>query len=192
MKVPPSIDLNPWSTETGTSGDDFYLTRESGDEPGGRNGNVAANGGDGLDIQHETQAYARLTDAERALARNSQSAALIVYRNMNRVTDATKALFPGARAHNDAADAFRHAYFSALNARVLGYDLAFQFGVAHEQFPGNNPLEMQMDLSYNIFGYNLTIFNPNMSSVQMRNYIYNAVLSGELQMIYQGRIVPTH
>jgi hypothetical protein len=152
----------------------------------------ATNRGDGFDIQHETQAYARLTDAGRALARNNQGAALIVYQNMNRAFDVTKALFPGARAHNDAADAFRHAYFSALNARALGYDLAFKFGVAHEQFPGNDPLEMQMDLSNNIFGYNLTIYYPNMSNAQMRNYIYNAVLNGELQMIYQGRIIPTH
>ena len=152
---------------------------------------LASNDGDGFDIQHETQAYARLTDAERALARNNQGAALIVYRNMNRATDATKALFPGAIARNDAADAFRHAYFSALNARVLGYDLAFQFGVAHEQFPGNDPFEMQMDLSNNIFGYNLTVLSPGMSNAQMRGYIYNAVQSGELLMLYQGRIVPT-
>jgi Domain of unknown function (DUF6973) len=153
--------------------------------------NPASNGGDGFDIQHETQAYARLTDAERALARNNQGAALIVYRNMNRATDATKALFSGAIARNDAADAFRHAYFSALNARALGYDPAFQFGVAHEQFPGNDPFEMQMDLSNNIFVYNLTVLSPGMSNAQMRGYIYNAVQSGELLMLYQGRIVPT-
>jgi len=63
--------------------------------------------------------------------------ALSVYYNAKEAFDVTEKMFPNLNAHNDAADAFRHAYFNALNTRAMGHELAYQFGVAHEDWSGN-------------------------------------------------------
>lgn len=148
-------------------------------------------GGDGDVIMHETQAYANLTEAEKKLVFSNQGAALIIHKNMERSFAATARNFPGVRAVNNQADAFRHAYFSALNARAVGYDLAFQFGIAHEQTTFIDPLASQMDISNNIYGYNLTVYYPNASTRQLESLILNSITNGSLVMISNGRIVPT-
>ena len=42
-------------------------------------------------------------------------------------------LFPDLDARDTKRDAFRHAYWSALNAYEYGESLAWQFGNAHEE-----------------------------------------------------------
>ncbi|MCF8379912.1 MAG: hypothetical protein K9H49_10070, partial [Bacteroidales bacterium] len=49
--------------------------------------NVATNGGDGMIINHETQAYANLTDAERALVKRHPGPAASVHYNMGQAFD---------------------------------------------------------------------------------------------------------
>ncbi|MCF8255536.1 MAG: hypothetical protein K9J84_13250, partial [Bacteroidia bacterium] len=150
------------------------------------------NGGDGMIINHETQAYANLTDAERALVKRHPGPAASVHYNMGQAFDVTQQMFPNVRnAHNNAADAFRHAYFNALNARSIGHELAYQFGVAHETWVGNPALERAMDLTNNVFGINVAIQHPCWSNAQIANYIYNSVSNGQLIMIQNGRFVPT-
>ena len=95
-------------------------------------------------------------------------------------------------AHNNAADAFRHAYWSALNTMSIGGELAYSFGVAHEAWVGNPITEKAMDLTNNYFGINAAIQNPSWSKTQMVNYIYNAVANGQLLMIRDDKLVPTN
>ena len=111
---------------------------------------------------------------------------------MKRAFKATARNFPGIRAVDNQADAFRHAYFSALNAISIGYDLAFQFGVAHEQTAYIDPLAYQMDMTNNIYGFNLTIYHPNASMRQLESIILNGISNGNLVMKSGGGIVPTY
>jgi len=152
----------------------------------------AATGQNGMVINHETQAYANLTSAEKSLVRLHPLQALSIHYNMGQAFKVTGQMFPGQSAHNNAADAFRHAYFNALNTRSVGHDLAYKFGVAHEAGPRNPALERGMDLINNVFGINAALRNPCMSNAQLANYIYNAVTNGQLVMIQNGRLVPTY
>lgn len=53
---------------------------------------------------------------------------------------------------NGRGDAYRHAYWMALVASETSYDMAMKFGDAHENYPGNPPLEKEMDLHNNRMG----------------------------------------
>ena len=143
-------------------------------------------------MQHQKAGpYANLTASEKKLVKRHPGEALSVSYNMEQAFEVTEQMFPGQRAHNDAADAFRHAYFSALNAKAIGHELAYEFGVAHETFSGNPALERAMDLTNNNFGFNTAIQYPSWTKPQLANYIYNAVANGQLLMIRNGRLVPT-
>ncbi len=76
--------------------------------------------------------------------------------NAKDALDWAQSLYPNS-VLNGNGDAFRHAYFSALNAKVLGVNLAKQLGDAHETFPNSNQLENTMDLFNNQFGRNLFV-----------------------------------
>jgi hypothetical protein len=65
-----------------------------------------------------------------------------------------KKLFPNS-LFNGKGDAFRHAYFSALNSESLGVELAKRLGDAHENIPAPNLLEREMDLRNNQIGRDL-------------------------------------
>lgn len=71
--------------------------------------------------------------------------------NAKYALDEAQSLYPTS-IHNGNGDAFRHALFSALNAKVLGVTLAKQLGDAHELKPGSPVLENQMDLFNNQIG----------------------------------------
>ncbi|WP_152541260.1 DUF6973 domain-containing protein [Kallotenue papyrolyticum] len=58
--------------------------------------------------------------------------------------------FPGSTLHNDAGDAFRHCYWSALMAIYFDSpSTAKTFGDLHEDHPNNPPAEKAMDLFNN-------------------------------------------
>lgn len=61
---------------------------------------------------------------------------------------------PGLR-HNDAADAFRHAYWSYTMTKAFGSDEAQLFGNAHEISSANPAGERYMDLYNNQVGREL-------------------------------------
>ena len=92
-------------------------------------------------------------------------------------------LYP-ASLHNGNGDAFRHALFSGLNTKVLGYTLAKQLGDAHETFPNGNPLENEMDLFNNQVGRNLY------SSLLQDGY-GGALFKPTLVVLLSSHLVPT-
>ena len=56
--------------------------------------------------------------------------------------------------HNTIGDAYRHAYFAALNTHNMGYASAKSLGDAHEcDVPSHILNEKQMDLYNNDWGY---------------------------------------
>lgn len=54
--------------------------------------------------------------------------------------------------HNDAGDAFRHCFWSALLSRDLGYMNALRYTTAHETFSRNPAREKAMDMHNNAVG----------------------------------------
>lgn len=76
--------------------------------------------------------------------------------NAKYALDMAETLYPSS-VHNGYGDAFRHALFSALNAKILGVNTAKQLSDAHEMIPNNQILENQMDLSNNQFGRDLFV-----------------------------------
>lgn len=54
--------------------------------------------------------------------------------------------------HNDAGDAFRHCFWSALLSRDLGYMHALRYTTAHETFSANPAKEKAMDIHNNAVG----------------------------------------
>ena len=72
--------------------------------------------------------------------------------NARKASEAAKK-FPGQ--HNGEGDAVRHVYWSALNTLSENANLAKEFGDAHEQNPGQDIAEKNMDLFNNSIGYQL-------------------------------------
>lgn len=64
---------------------------------------------------------------------------------------------PPGRAHNDAADAFRHALWNYKMAKRIGPEAAKRFGDAHEISAVNDPEERLMDLYNNEIGRRLAV-----------------------------------
>ncbi|HEX4917499.1 MAG TPA: hypothetical protein VFV43_06355 [Limnobacter sp.] len=63
--------------------------------------------------------------------------------------------FGAGSLHNGAGDAFRHCYWSALLARDIGPEDAFEFTTAHEERPGLPEEEIEMDLFNNRVGIDI-------------------------------------
>jgi RHS repeat-associated protein len=67
----------------------------------------------------------------------------------------------GRQGHNDTSDAFRHCYWSCCMAQKIGVEEAKRFGDAHENFPGNDPCERDMDFNNNDVGRRFGSSSPN-------------------------------
>lgn len=107
----------------------------------------------------------------------------------------------------DAGNAFRHGYFTALNAYHFGYAFGAAFGDAHENWIGNPALDKQMDTFNNNVGlavYLETVAERN--EMKDEKYLYSmerhlainmkkAVADGRMKIIvvsYDGpRIIKT-
>ena len=156
----------------------------------GDHGVEQTQGGD-PQTQHEWQTWNQLTPAERDLSTSNPGAAWSIYNNRQHAFEITQTLFPNIGQRNTAADAFRHAYFNALNARDVGVGLAIDFGYAHESDPGNDQIERIMDLNNNLKGIGVGL-GKNLSNSDLMLQIYNMVKSGGLLMIENGNLVKTH
>jgi hypothetical protein len=77
--------------------------------------------------------------------------------NAKNASERAQSLYPGT-VHNGKGDAYRHAYFSALNSKSLGLDLAKRLGDAHENNPNQPNLERAMDLKNNHIGRDLFVW----------------------------------
>ena len=95
--------------------------------------------------------WTRLTPAEKAYIATHPLDAPIIKESKDTAFNETARRF-GVNGHNDASDAFRHCFWSAILARDLGYFNAYQFTTAHESSPTNDPAEKRMDLHNNSVG----------------------------------------
>jgi hypothetical protein len=98
---------------------------------------------------------------------------------------AAQAAYP-APYHNGKADAYRHAYFNALNSKLLGIELATALANAHENIPNNPPLEREMDLRNNQAGRNAFLW---LNQLYPGLHFFEAGLSLKLhEMMQNGQL----
>lgn len=98
------------------------------------------------------------------------------------VDDAVRQYFPKLRdAHNNEADAFRHALWSFLVTRNIGLDAAKQIGDAHERYDeGQKQGEQLMDLFNNNVGRRLAL-DPGNKDRPAEEVVLEALRNGQLQ-----------
>lgn len=90
-------------------------------------------------------------------------------------------------------DAFRHAYWNALNARDIGAGEAEPFATIHEtgmtnpandpNSPEYDPVAIQMDLHNNEIGRRIGALNPEATNEELAALVMQALANGELKVI---------
>lgn len=135
--------------------------------------------------------FKRLTFAEKQLVKANPVAALLIKQNKTKAELETERLFPTGGL-NDKADAFRHAFFNAMNERDCGKDpislasVAKKFSDAHEsEVPNQLLLEKQMDLWNNSIGHSLgdVMFPLLTSDSDLSLAVMQKLLNGELKYL---------
>jgi len=104
--------------------------------------------------------YKNLKDKEKEFLWSHPIAAADFNSNSSTALSEARKRFSAATLHNGSGDAFRHCFWSAMNARDQGKELAKNFGDAHEDFDGNPTNEKTMDLHNNGVGYEIGSQSP--------------------------------
>jgi len=87
----------------------------------------------------------------------------------------------GANKRNDKSDAFRHAYFNALNAQRVNPMFVASLGLSHEsEVPEHLSLEVDMDLFNNERGILIGLDNATLTESELSIRIHNYLLEGNL------------
>ena len=123
-----------------------------------------------------------LTSCEIALAIQFPFSALKIYSNKSIAESYTVAIF-GINGRNDCSDAFRHAFYNAINARDVSSSVAEIFGHAHEcETPNNLYPEKEMDLHNNSIG-NFIGSNNKVSDNLLAELIMNELANGSMKIL---------
>ena len=127
-----------------------------------------------------------MNNAEKKYLKSKPHHAYYIYQAGNEATEMTIKKF-GKNGHNDASDAFRHCFASAILAKELGYGNAYLFVSAHENYPGNPAGEKRMDMHNNVVGLkighgftrdNAALANKCFMAYKMGNLITSPEQSG--------------
>ncbi len=128
-------------------------------------------------------------DEETLWALQHPKAATDFYQNAGTASSVASDM-PGV--HNGIGDAYRHAYWSALNSQDDGAGKAISFGLAHERSTPNNPYnEKQMDLNNNAWGATYASNHPNFTFNDFTSAINDAVANGSISII-EGDATEVH
>jgi len=109
--------------------------------------------------------------------------ALIIYKNREIATNETQARW-GFNGRNDKSDAFRHAFYNAINTKYCGKVIVILFSTAHEsEVPTNLNLEASMDTFNNLVGINYVGGISLLTIQAISGNISNKSLDGELRYL---------
>lgn len=157
---------------------------------GGGSGGLSGNMYNGWDVSSaygplgDQYPWSDLTSDEKRFVIDYPHIAKVFYDNAKKAALAVLSM-PGQ--HNGEADAVRHAYWNALNARDHG-DLAKRYGDAHESNPAQPNNERAMDLHNNAIGYIIGLqgrgdaITPSWTDQQIWNEVIKAKSDGKLQL----------
>lgn len=130
-------------------------------------------------------------EEEQLFWENPWKAIQAVYYGVIEATDETEERF-GFSGHNDASDAFRHAYWNALMVVHIDYNWAYRWATAHEEGAEGQPeIEKEMDLWNNRVGRLIAASNPGASDSELSDDVMEALNNGELRKIFNDELVPT-
>jgi len=136
-----------------------------------------------LFTQNPYNVWKTLTQAEKKLIKQNWSEAYHIFKNRKVAEDTTRQKF-NRNGLNDKSDAFRHAYYNAINAKLVGVDIAKLFSDAHEsETPIRFIKEKRMDLFNNNIGQQSLLLNSNLSLTQLADLIYQKLLNGDLRYL---------
>ena len=140
--------------------------------------------------QNPYDEWNRLTDCEKDFFRSNP---LHLYNAKANRSEAVRAAWKRFKScntpnnnpmHNTIGDAYRHAYFAALNTHNMGYTNAKTLGDAHEcDTPSNRLDEKKMDLHNNAWGYHYgTTFSVIVENQFFKTFM-NAYKNGQIKVI---------
>ena len=117
--------------------------------------------------------------------------------NAKAAVDRAELLYGKKASISGKGDAFRHAYFSGLNASYFGLEMAKRLGDAHELKPGQHPRDIEMDLYNNAAGRFIYLRIATSEGIdgfyirRLREEIVKWINTGLLKEIDNLKVVPT-
>lgn len=143
-------------------------------------------------IQNPYDDWNRLTECEKAFFKSNPFALYLAKNNRSAAEKASWDRFKNCKTptknpmHNTIGDAYRHAYFAALNTQNMGYNNAKKLGDAHEcDVPQTKLNEKQMDLHNNAWGYLYGSTVSYISEEQFYTSFMDAFKKGEIKIIQE-------
>lgn len=132
----------------------------------------------------------KVTKEELKLVASHPIYATEVFNNSNIATKETNNLYNSDTTYLGNGDAFRHAYWNALNVKSVGSYWATQFANAHESETPDG-LDKTMDLRNNDKGRYIGNQNKNSSNSTIKSKVIQAVNDGLLWRIVNNKLVKT-
>ena len=143
-------------------------------------------------IQNPYDDWNRLTECEKAFFKSNPFALYLAKNNRSAAEKASWDRFKNCKTptknpmHNTIGDAYRHAYFAALNTQNMGYNNAKKLGDAHEcDVPQNKLNEKQMDLHNNAWGYLYGSTVSYISEEQFYTSFMDAFKKGKIKIVQE-------
>ncbi|MFA6925223.1 MAG: RHS repeat-associated core domain-containing protein, partial [Bacteroidales bacterium] len=145
---------------------------------------------DGLEGTKYDQ-WKKLTTEEKKVIATHFTIVKQLEKNRELAIQKTAELFTGTESektgfYNDEADAFRHAYFNALNTQSFGRDLANKLGKAHEALDDPSKIKLnqkKMDLHNNAVGQDVGAANPNATADELAQKVEEQRKAGNMVVL---------
>ena len=141
--------------------------------------------------QPSTYAYNILgknaTKEELLLVAKYPKQSVKIFNNSSTASNTASSLYKAETLYLGNGDAFRDAYWNALNLKSVGADIAKAFANAHEsETPEGN--DKTMDLRNNTVDRNIGRIYSNSSNATIKNKVIEAVNQGRLYRLYNNNI----
>lgn len=140
-------------------------------------------------------AYNRLNDTERKLAKKHPTQAAIVYNCSAAATGLAGKLYKNGNADNHNGNAFKHAFWNAAMTRDMNATKAKTWGDAHEV--GAKGVSKDMDLKNNKIGRDTYValadasfLKPSYTKIQKE--LMKKIDQGKLYRVVNGKLVKTN
>ena len=118
------------------------------------------------------------TKEELLLVAKYPTQSVKVFNNSSTASSTASSLYKAETLYLGNGDAFRHAYWNALNVKSVGADIAKAFANA----------DKTMDLRNNTVGRNIGRSYSNSSNATIKNKVIEAVNQGRLYRLYNNNI----
>lgn len=147
--------------------------------PGGSGGGSSSFSSTDLQIDDDDE---QINSSEWWLIAQYPPAALKIKANREKAFGMTSKYF-GFNGTNDCSDAFRHAFFNAINTRDVTRFIAEQFSDAHEaSTPAGEQLAKEMDIWNNTIGHNIGKSYPTATDDQIALKVLSFMSIGAMKV----------